>query len=105
MTESAPYQRDDQAGASLARDAPTGQVSDPSYKTGGKDEAVPVVDDEAPVDDPLQAGRADSDRQLEQDEREAIDEGNILKERTRKAKPTGTYTEPSDAQMGLTEER
>lgn len=37
----------------------------------------------------------------ERDEREAIDKGNIMKERTRHAKPTGTYQEPSDAKMGL----
>ena len=35
----------------------------------------------------------------EQDEREAIDKKNILGERTRKAKPPGTYAEPSDEQM------
>lgn len=35
----------------------------------------------------------------EQDEREAIDKSNILKgDRTRHAKPTGTYQEPSDEQ-------
>lgn len=63
MTESAPYQRDDKLGASLERDAPPGQVNDPSYKTRGN-EAVPVVDDDAPVDDPMKPGSADSDRQL-----------------------------------------
>ncbi|KAL2150562.1 hypothetical protein VTH82DRAFT_7125 [Thermothelomyces myriococcoides] len=104
MTESAPYQRDDKLGASLERDAPPGQVNDPSYKTRGN-EAVPVVDDDAPVDDPMKPGSADSDRQLERDERDAIDKSNILKDRTRHAKPAGTYTEPSDAQMGLTEGR
>lgn len=36
---------------------------------------------------------------IEQDEREAIDKKNILGERTRKAKPPGTYAEPSDEQM------
>jgi hypothetical protein len=36
---------------------------------------------------------------LEQDEKEAIDKSNILKgDRTRHAKPTGTYKEPSDEQ-------
>lgn len=35
----------------------------------------------------------------EQDENEAIDKGNILKgDRTRHAKPAGTYKEPSDEQ-------
>jgi hypothetical protein len=35
----------------------------------------------------------------EQDEREAIDKGNIMKDRTRGAKPMGTYKEPTDEQM------
>lgn len=46
---------------------------------------------------------ADANERAEQDDREAIDKGNIMKERTRKAKPAGTYTEPSDEQMGLTQ--
>ncbi|KAH6838578.1 hypothetical protein B0I37DRAFT_419511 [Chaetomium sp. MPI-CAGE-AT-0009] len=92
MTEAAPYQSDDKPGADLPREAPTGQVNDPSYKTGAT-ETVPVVDDDATesvrVEDPMKPGRADSDRQLEQ----------YLGERTRKAKPPGTYAEPSDEQM------
>ena len=32
-----------------------------------------------------------------QDENEAIDKSNIVKDRTRGAKPAGTYKEPSDA--------
>jgi len=99
MTEAAPYQSDEKLGANLPREAPPGQVNDPSYKTSGGTQAVPVVDDDAPVDDPVKPGRADTDRQLEQDEREAIDKKNILGERTRKAKPPGTYAEPSDEQM------
>ena len=46
---------------------------------------------------------ARADAGAEQDEREAIDTGNIMKERTRHAKPRGTYTEPTDEQMGLKE--
>jgi hypothetical protein len=38
----------------------------------------------------------------ERDEREAMDKGNITRERTHHAKPSGTYREPSDEQMGLT---
>jgi len=102
MTEAAPYQNDEKLGADLPREAPPGQVNDPSYKTKGT-EAVPVVDDDAQIEDPMKPGSADSDKQLERDDREAIDKGNIMKERTRKAKPTGTYTEPSDQQMGLQE--
>jgi hypothetical protein len=63
MTEAAPYQSDDKLGADLPREAPPGQVNDPSYKTGAT-EAVPVVDDDAPVEDPMKPGRADSERQL-----------------------------------------
>jgi hypothetical protein len=63
MTEAAPYQSDEKLGANLPREAPPGQVNDPSYKTGGT-EAVPVVDDDAPVEDPMQPARADSDKQL-----------------------------------------
>ncbi|KAK4033591.1 hypothetical protein C8A01DRAFT_19493 [Parachaetomium inaequale] len=101
MSKAAPYQVDE-TGADLPRECPPGQVSDPSYKTRGT-ESVPVVDDDAPVEDPINPAQADSDRQLEKDDREAIDKGNIMKGRTRKAKPTGTYTEPSDEQMGLKE--
>ncbi|KAK3368395.1 hypothetical protein B0H63DRAFT_515016 [Podospora didyma] len=95
---------DDKLGDELPRDAPDGQVNDPSYKTSGN-EAIPVIDDDDAVEDPIKPGAADSDKQLEQDEREAIDKSNIVKERTRHAtKPKGTYAEPSDEQMGLTEE-
>jgi hypothetical protein len=62
MSKAAPYQVDE-AGADLPRECPPGQVSDPSYKTRGT-ESVPVVDDEAPVDDPIKPGQADSDQQL-----------------------------------------
>ena len=54
---------DDKPGADLPRDAPEGQVNDPSYKTS-KNEAVPVIDDDEPVEDPIAAGDADSDKQL-----------------------------------------
>jgi hypothetical protein len=33
---------------------------------------------------------------------ETMDKGNIMRERTRHAKPSGTYRKPSDEQMGLT---
>ncbi|KAK3302719.1 uncharacterized protein B0T15DRAFT_543735 [Chaetomium strumarium] len=103
MSKAAPYQQDDKLGAELDKNAPEGQVYDPSYKTG-KNEPVPVIDDEAQVEDPMKPGKADSDKQLEQDEREAIDKGNIMKDRMRHAtKPKGTYAEPSDEQMGLME--
>ncbi|KAK5202460.1 hypothetical protein LTR41_011789 [Exophiala xenobiotica] len=57
---------------------------------------VPVVKDEVPVEQPNDARNPDSDQALEQDEKEAIDKGNILKGgRTRGAtKPEGTYQDP-----------
>jgi hypothetical protein len=64
MTEAAPYQSDEKLGADLPREAPPGQVNDPSYKTSDGTEAVPVVDDDAPVEDPMKPGQADTDKQL-----------------------------------------
>lgn len=49
--------------ANFSNEAPSGQVNDPSYKTKGT-EAVPVIDDNAPVEDGLLPEEADSDRQL-----------------------------------------
>jgi hypothetical protein len=63
MSKAAPYQQDNQLGAELDKNAPEGQVYDPSYKTG-KNEPVPVIDDEAQVEDPMKPGSADSDKQL-----------------------------------------
>ncbi|KAK3947389.1 hypothetical protein QBC32DRAFT_89334 [Pseudoneurospora amorphoporcata] len=103
MSKVAHAYADDKPGADLPNEAPEGQVNDPSYKTKGT-EAVPVIDDDAPVEDPIRPGEADSDRQLAKDEAEAIDTSNIIDEKTRHAtKPKGTYREPSDEEMGLTE--
>ncbi|KAK5659541.1 hypothetical protein OQA88_743 [Cercophora sp. LCS_1] len=95
----------DKPGAELPNEAPKGQVNDPSYKTS-KNEAIPVIDDGGAVEDHIRPGAADSDKQLQQDEREAIDKSNIIKGgRTRHARPLGgSYEEPSDEQMGLTKE-
>jgi hypothetical protein len=38
---------------------------------------------------------------VEKDDAEAIDESNIMDERTRGAKPRGTYQEPGDNVAGL----
>ncbi|PQE17517.1 histone chaperone CHZ domain-containing protein [Rutstroemia sp. NJR-2017a BBW] len=73
-----------------------GDTVDNSYATS-KTEPVPVLTDETPVEQPNDARNPDSDKALEQDEAEAIDESNILNgSRTRHAKPTGTYREPGD---------
>ena len=66
MSKVAHAYTDDKPGADLPREAPTGQINDPSYKTKGKagTESVPVIDDDAPVEDPMRPGEADSDKQL-----------------------------------------
>ncbi|KAI1818209.1 hypothetical protein GGS20DRAFT_345315 [Poronia punctata] len=75
-------------------EAPSGKVADDSYVT--KNEEVPVVSDSAGVEDPIDDATADTDQQLERDEKEAIDKSNIIDDRTRGAKPTTTYKEPGD---------
>ncbi|KAK4064433.1 hypothetical protein Trihar35433_7950 [Trichoderma harzianum] len=81
---------------------PEGQVQDDSYVTGGK-ESIPVQSDNAPLEDPIQASSADTDQQLEQDDKEAIDKSNIIDERTRGSKPRRSYEEPGDDPIGMTE--
>ncbi|KAK4202094.1 hypothetical protein QBC40DRAFT_252369 [Triangularia verruculosa] len=82
---------DDKEGSQIPQEAPDGVVADPSYKTDGN-QPVPVIDDNESVENPIKLGSADSDKQLEQDDKEAIDKSNIIKERTRHAtKPGRTY--------------
>ncbi|PON27612.1 hypothetical protein TGAM01_v203379 [Trichoderma gamsii] len=76
------------------------RLQDDSYATQ-TNEPVPVQSDNKGVEDPINASRADSDQQLEQDDKEAIDKSNIVDERTRGAKPMGTYREPGDKVAGL----
>ena len=102
-----------------------GDTIDNSYATG-KTDAVPVLKDEQPVEQPNDQRNPDSDQALgmscatspmpwygrqdqpltrtEQDEKEAIDKSNILKgDRLRHAKPQGPgYKEPGDTE-GLPE--
>lgn len=71
-------------------------IIDDSYVEGGP---IPVQRDEEPLDDPMQPPFSNTDEQLEQDEREAIDQSNILKgPRTRHAKPRtrNAYNEGPD---------
>ncbi|KAH8798604.1 hypothetical protein F5884DRAFT_758676 [Xylogone sp. PMI_703] len=76
-----------------------GDTVDNSYASGGSNEPVPVLKDEEPVEQPNNERNPDSDEALERDEKDAIDKSNIMKgDRTRHAKPTGTYKEPSDEQ-------
>ncbi|KAK4169567.1 hypothetical protein QBC43DRAFT_307991 [Cladorrhinum sp. PSN259] len=84
---------DSKEGAPIPKEAPSGIVDDSSYKTKGT-ESVPVVDDNAPVEDPIDPKTADSDEQLEKDDMEAIDKANIVKGTTKRKMPKGMYTEP-----------
>ncbi|ETS84584.1 hypothetical protein PFICI_02609 [Pestalotiopsis fici W106-1] len=72
--------------------------SDNSYvsRPGHKNEALGVVSDETKIEDPVDSRTADSDEQLERDDKEAINKDNIINERTRHAKPEGSYQEPGD---------
>ncbi|KAL2433553.1 hypothetical protein ABEF95_005705 [Exophiala dermatitidis] len=70
--------------------------NDYKSRTGQKGQ-IPVQSDDAPVEDPMDANVADSDEQLVRDDNEAIDESNIIDDRTRGAtKKAGTYREPGD---------
>ncbi|KAI0970655.1 hypothetical protein F4678DRAFT_462356 [Xylaria arbuscula] len=107
MSKSSWSETDDRHGVPEdIREAPPGQVSDDSYVTKGRNaEPVPVVGDEASIEDPVRPEKADSDEQLNIDEKEAIDKRNILKDRLRGNEPKkGGMREPSDREMGLTEE-
>ncbi|KFA66080.1 hypothetical protein S40285_08144 [Stachybotrys chlorohalonatus IBT 40285] len=79
-------------------DVPTGQVADDSYvsRSGHKNEPLPVQSDNAKVEDPIDGTVADSDAQLERDEKDAIDTSNIIDERTRGSQPATSYREPGD---------
>ncbi|KAF5007123.1 hypothetical protein FDECE_6554 [Fusarium decemcellulare] len=80
-------------------DTPSGEFQENSYisRPGEKSEPIPVQADSAKIEDPIDADTADTDAQLERDDSDAIDESNIIEERTRGAtKPGGTYKEPGD---------
>jgi len=78
-------------------DIPSGDVQDNDYKSRPGQSTIPVQSDDAPVEDPVDPETADSDEQLERDDKEAIDKSNIIDERTRgAAKSDGAYREPGD---------
>ena len=80
-----------------AQDIPTGEVQDNDYKSRTGQNEIPVQADDKPVEDPIDEETADSDAQLEADDKNAIDQSNIISERTRgAAKSAGTYQEPGD---------
>ncbi|CEI38588.1 hypothetical protein FVEN_g4849 [Fusarium venenatum] len=79
--------------------APSASYEDNSYvsRPGEKDQPIAVQADSDRVEDPIDAEQADTDAQLERDEKDAIDQSNIIEERTRgAAQPRGTYQEPGD---------
>ncbi|KAH8892505.1 hypothetical protein GQ53DRAFT_764297 [Thozetella sp. PMI_491] len=96
MSHASPALTGKKSGDALPSEAPSGQVYDSSYKTK-QSEPIPVVDDTAQVEDGVGPEMADSDEQLAlglaQDDMDAIDKGNIIEDRTRGAKPTGSYSE------------
>ncbi|KAI8962521.1 hypothetical protein F5Y11DRAFT_322395 [Daldinia sp. FL1419] len=63
-----------------------------------REEESPVSDqsDQDTVETPADEIVADYDLKLGKEERDAIDTSNILSERTRHAKPVGTYILPDD---------
>ncbi|KAJ4141629.1 hypothetical protein NW768_000844 [Fusarium equiseti] len=79
--------------------APSASFEENSYvsRPGEKDQPIAVQADSDRVEDPIDAEQADTDAQLERDEKDAIDKSNIIEERTRGAtQPGGTYQEPGD---------
>ncbi|KAL6704349.1 hypothetical protein ACN47E_008305 [Coniothyrium glycines] len=77
-------------------DIPSAPVDNDYQSRTGQSE-IPVQKDEAPIEATEYDNGGDSDEQLARDENEAIDESNIIEERTRGAtKEAGTYTEPDD---------
>ncbi|KAI4117758.1 MAG: hypothetical protein LQ345_002066 [Seirophora villosa] len=75
---------------------PAGDSKDNDYASRTGQYQIPVQKDEAPVEDPINPETADSDQTLAQDDKDAIDQSNIVGGRTRGAKPSGGYTEPGD---------
>ncbi|KAK2007228.1 hypothetical protein LZ32DRAFT_695545 [Colletotrichum eremochloae] len=88
-----------------SNDVPSGEVKDNEYVSRqGDRQPISVVDDDAKVEDPIDEETADTDAQLERDDKDAIDKSNIMKERTRGAQPAGEYREPGDTE-GLEDSR
>ncbi|KAG9577139.1 hypothetical protein KCU77_g8295, partial [Aureobasidium melanogenum] len=75
----------------------TGVAGDNDYQSRTGQSEIPVQRDEASIGDPIDPDTADSDKVLEQDEKAAMNEDNIIDGRTRgAAKPKGSYQEPGD---------
>jgi hypothetical protein len=84
-------------------------------RTGQKQGPISVQSDAADIEDPIDPTTADSDEQLgklsflpllvetqclillaARDDNDAIDQSNVIDQRTRHAKPSGGYREPGD---------
>ncbi|KAJ6786477.1 hypothetical protein PWT90_06515 [Aphanocladium album] len=81
--------------------APGAEDRDPSSYVTNQKETVPVQGDNAKVEDPIDPDQEDTDQQLDKDDKDAIDQSNIVKGRTRGAKPIDSYQEPSDNVPGV----
>ncbi|KAI0442159.1 hypothetical protein F4803DRAFT_386839 [Xylaria telfairii] len=106
MSKYSNYQVDDRRGnPGDIPEAPTGEFNDDSYvKRRGDGGPIDVVKDDAKIEDPVPSQGADSDQQLAQDEKEAIDNKNVIGSRLRGNEPKpGAMAEPSDEDMGLIE--
>ncbi|KAI0490018.1 hypothetical protein F4859DRAFT_509595 [Xylaria cf. heliscus] len=106
MSKYSNYQVDDRQGnPEDIPEAPTGEVNDDSYiRRRGDDGPIDVVKDDAKIEDPVPSQGTNSDRQLVQDEKEAIDKKNVIGSRLRGNAPKpGAMAEPSDEEMGLME--
>ncbi|KAK5117949.1 hypothetical protein LTR62_003993 [Meristemomyces frigidus] len=83
-----------------AQDIPSGRDSDNDYtsRDGQKQAPIPVQKDEDAVESGINSATEDSDAQLERDDKDAIDQSNVIDGgRTRgAAKKAGSYTEPDD---------
>ncbi|KAF7197601.1 hypothetical protein HII31_01104 [Pseudocercospora fuligena] len=81
----------------VSGDAPAGDAQDNDYQSRTGQSHIPVQSDNADVEDPIDPETADSDAQLEADDKNAIDSSNIVDGRTRgAAKSGGAYREPGD---------
>ncbi|KAI1416356.1 hypothetical protein F5Y13DRAFT_185973 [Hypoxylon sp. FL1857] len=104
MSKSAYYQPDDKTSAELPQDALEGQVSDESYAAEErKDNArIPVLKDDANVKDPINPNEVDSGKQLGEILNVQIFSSKIACEYPIKS-PRGSYTEPTNEDLDLTE--
>lgn len=104
----------EQQNDSVTGDVPAGDSKDNDYASRSGQYQIPVQKDDLPVEDPINPATADSDETLgmlyrcvleagkltdsllAKDDADAIDQKNIIGDRTRGAKPAGGYKEPGD---------